>query len=100
MSLSHPESPAMTTATSTRCVPLTTLASGQRATVEHRELACEDCELLTAMGLQDRCELRVCRGGSPCIVQVNQTRLGLSAPIAKKVLVRVAEDDVPRRIND
>ena len=70
-------------------VPLTTLGSGATATVEHRDLCCEDCELLNAMGLQDQCKVRVCRAGSPCIVQVEHTRLGLSKAIASRVHVNV-----------
>jgi Fe2+ transport system protein FeoA len=68
-------------------VPLSSLQSGLQARVEHRSMAREDCELLAAMGLTDRCMLRVCRAGEPCIIQVACTRLGLSAAIARKVLV-------------
>ncbi|MCI0365891.1 MAG: ferrous iron transport protein A [Phycisphaerales bacterium] len=54
-------------------------------------MCCEDCELLNAMGLTDQCEIRVCQGGEPCIVQINATRLGLSASLARKILVRPVE---------
>ena len=69
-------------------VPLTTLPRGSRATVCRRDMTCADCELLNAMGLRDACELRVCRGGSTCIVQVERTRIGLSKSMASRVMVR------------
>jgi Fe2+ transport system protein FeoA len=50
-------------------------------------LPCEDCELLQAMGLTEQCEIRVCQSGEPCIVQVHATRLGLSAALARSILV-------------
>ena len=68
-------------------VPLSTLQSGDRATVCCCLLGGEDRELLAAMGLADRCPLLVCRSGEPCIVQVASTRLGLCARIARRVLV-------------
>ena len=34
------------------------------------ELATDDCALLKALGLTDRCLLRVCKAGEPCIVEV------------------------------
>ena len=47
----------------------------------------DDRELLGAMGLTDRSTLRVCRAGEPCIVQVAASRLGLSAAMARSILV-------------
>ena len=69
-------------------VPLTTLSDGMCATVELRDMCGEDCELLSAMGLTDRCRLRICRVGEPCIIQVAATRLGLSSTMASKIMVR------------
>ncbi|MCH7572758.1 MAG: ferrous iron transport protein A [Planctomycetes bacterium] len=69
-------------------VPLTTLSDGMCATVELREMCRDDCELLSAMGLTDRCRLRICRIGEPCIIQVAATRLGLSSTMASKIMVR------------
>jgi Fe2+ transport system protein FeoA len=66
---------------------LTSLRRGQRARLHRADLHCEDCELLNAMGLTERCELRVCRRGEPYIVQVNSTRLGLAASVAGRILV-------------
>lgn len=68
-------------------VPLSSLRSGARATLHRRDLCCEDCELLNAMGMTERCQLRVCRIGNPCIVQVKSTRLGLSSAMARNIMV-------------
>lgn len=76
-------------------VPLSTLRPGSRATVCERRVACDECEVLAAMGLTDACELRVCRSGSPCIVQIASTRLGLSAAVARNILVRCADGHGP-----
>jgi Fe2+ transport system protein FeoA len=68
-------------------VPLSTLRDGQRGRVHATDLCCEDCALLNAMGLTDQCEIRVCQGGEPCIVQVRSTRLGISAALARRIMV-------------
>lgn len=84
----HPErAPADT---EPRRIPLTLLKRGQRATVECAALdgLPDDHRcLLSAMGLGDSCELRVCRPGAPCIVQVDGTRLGLARDVAERILV-------------
>ena len=68
-------------------VPLSELGSGQRALVIERLLCGDDRRLLSAMGLGDQCVVRVCRSGEPCIVEVQETRLGMSRAIANKVMV-------------
>lgn len=68
-------------------VPLAQLRDGDRARLHASNLCCEDCDLLNAMGLTDQCELRVCRVGEPCIVQVNSTRLGIAAHLAGRIMV-------------
>ena len=72
-------------------VPLSTLPRGAVATVCHQPDVCSDCELLNAMGMTDRCRVRVCRRGNPLIVQVASTRLGLSSVMAK--LIQVLPDE-------
>jgi Fe2+ transport system protein FeoA len=71
-------------------IPLSQLARGQRATVECSALDAlpesERC-LLSAMGMGERCEVRVCKPGTPCIIQIDQTRLGLPDEIAQRILV-------------
>lgn len=96
MSRSHhaqvPNAPddASTASEPIKPVPLTQLGVGDRGRLHTANLCCEDCELLNAMGLTEHCEIRVCQRGEPCIVQVNTTRLGLSAALARNILVAVA----------
>lgn len=79
-------------------IPLTQLKQGQRATI-----ACAAMEglpddhrcLLSAMGLGDSCELRVCRPGAPCIVQVDGTRLGLARDVAERIMVTPLPSPAP-----
>lgn len=76
-------------------IPLTQLRRGQRATVECAALDGLPDEhrcLLSAMGLGDSCELRVCRPGAPCIVQVDGTRLGIAQDVAERILVTPLPD--------
>src|SRR5262245_22243603 len=68
-------------------VPLSCLKEGEWGYWHASNLCCEDCELLNAMGMTDRCSIRVCQSGEPCIVQVDSTRLGLSAALARNILV-------------
>lgn len=70
-------------------VPLSRLRDGDRGWLHTANLCCEDCELLNAMGLTKHCEIRVCQRGEPCIVQVNSTRLGLSAVLARNIMVSI-----------
>jgi len=78
-----------------RRVPLTHLKRGERAIVDCSTLTHlpeEDRCLLRAMGMYDRCTVRVCRSGTPCIVQIDSTRLGLSGAVARKILVTPCHD--------
>lgn len=76
-------------------VPLTQLRRGQRAIVDCSDLSDlpegERC-LLHAMGMHDECQLRVCSPGAPCIVQIDETRLGISADVARRIMVTPLED--------
>lgn len=82
-------------------VPLTQLKRGERAIVDCSTLTHlpeEDRCLLRAMGMYDRCTVRVCRSGTPCIVEVDSTRLGLSGSVARQILVTPChEPDTERR---
>jgi Fe2+ transport system protein FeoA len=76
-------------------VPLTQLRRGQRAIVHCDAidgLPEGDRCLLHAMGLHDECHIRVCSPGTPCIVQIDSTRLGLSADVAGRILVTPIDD--------
>lgn len=71
-------------------VPLTQLGRGQRARLENgcmSGLPEHDQCLLRAMGVHEHCELRVCKPGEPCIIEVERTRVGLSGPVASRLLV-------------
>jgi len=76
-------------------IPLSQLGRGQRAVVECAALdalpADHKC-LLAAMGLGESCQLRVCRPGSPCIIKVDATRLGLPRSLAEQILVTPLDD--------
>ena len=68
-------------------VRLSTLAPGQMATLHGAHLGAHDCALLNALGLTDRCVLRICKVGEPCIVEVRATRIGLARSVAESILV-------------
>lgn len=68
-------------------VQLDTLPHGSRARLHTADLACEDCDLLQALGLTDHCRLRVCKTGNPVIIQVRSTRIGLARSVAERLLV-------------
>jgi len=72
---------------SSQSIPLTVLQPGEQATVRCHLMDDQESELLAAMGLTEQCKLKVCQQGEPCIIQVAFTRLGLSADMAKKILV-------------
>jgi Fe2+ transport system protein FeoA len=44
------------------------------------------------MGMHHECEVRVCRQGTPCIVQIDATRLGISGDVARRILVTPIDD--------
>jgi Fe2+ transport system protein FeoA len=70
-----------------RPVRLSQLRAGAVARLHTTELATDDCALLRALGLTDRCLLKVCKAGEPCIVQVRATRIGLSRHLARGLFV-------------
>lgn len=71
----------------TQPIPLSQLRAGSTARLHSAELAHDDCALLKALGLTDRCLLRVCKAGEPCIVEVKATRIGLSRALARGLFV-------------
>jgi Fe2+ transport system protein FeoA len=68
-------------------VRLSQLPAGSTAEFRTADLADDDSALLRALGLTERCRLRVCKAGEPCIVQVRATRIGLSREVAAGILV-------------
>lgn len=67
---------------------LTELAEGERARVEQRTVGPLEAELLAALGLREGSELRVCRAGDPCIVEVRSARIGMTRRVAEQLAVR------------
>jgi Fe2+ transport system protein FeoA len=68
-------------------IPLSQLAAGKVVRLHAADLSPQDCALLGALGMTDRCVLRICKVGEPCIVQVQSTRIGLSREVADGILV-------------
>jgi hypothetical protein len=68
-------------------VQLTELCPGHCAQLHTAELDGKELALLRALGLSQKCRLRVCKAGDPWIVQVRETRIGLAASVAEKILV-------------
>lgn len=67
-------------------VPLTTVSVGCMATLhEVRDDASRG--VLRSLGLTDHCQMRLCKVGDPCIVQVQSTRIGLSRVVAEHLFV-------------
>lgn len=67
-------------------VPLTTMRVGCVATLcEVRDDASRG--VLRSLGLTDHCQMRLCKVGDPCIVQVQATRIGLSRVVAEHLFV-------------
>jgi len=77
----------MSTASAAAPVPLTSLAAGTVCTLHATEVDRGCGDLLRALGLTDRCRLRLCKVGEPCIVQVRTTRIGLSRLVADAIMV-------------
>jgi Fe2+ transport system protein FeoA len=67
-------------------VPLTAVPAGATATL-HEVRDAESRPFLRALGLVDACEIRLCKTGDPCIVQVRATRIGLSRVVAQQLYV-------------
>jgi Fe2+ transport system protein FeoA len=68
-------------------VQLTELAAGAAAQLHATHLGDEDFALLEALGMTRSCRFRVCKVGDPWIVQIRETRIGLAASVARKILV-------------
>lgn len=66
-------------------VALSSLPVGAEATLAGGLLPADEMRLLAAMGLSDRSQLRICRQGEPCIVQVRATRVGIARAVARRL---------------
>ena len=105
-----PGAAATPAASAAEARPLTSLRAGQTAVVSTVTFESRDAALVRAMGLRPNALLRVCRAGEPCIVEVFSgcaaagggastttcaCRIGLSRPLAERVLVTAAPTGVP-----
>lgn len=68
-------------------VDLTQLRAGEFGRLHASRLESSDSEVLTALGLATRSRFRVSKAGDPCILEVRSTRIGLSAAVARSLLV-------------
>jgi Fe2+ transport system protein FeoA len=68
-------------------VPLTELRAGDSGALHTCDLLDGDRQLLSALGLADRAKFRLCKAGSPWIVQVRGTRIGIAEAVARKIQV-------------
>ena len=68
-------------------VRLTELPSGAEARLAGTQLDADTRDLLRALGLTDASTLRVCKSGDPFIIEVRETRLGLSRVVASNIHV-------------
>ncbi len=68
-------------------VQLTQLTQGSAARLHGSDLLADDLALLEALGMTRRCRFRVCKAGDPWIVQVRETRIGLSSSVASRLFV-------------
>ena len=69
-------------------VPLSQLVCGALAIFEGSSLPPAERAVLEAVGLHGGETLQVRQGGESCIIQVGTTRLALSGPAARRILVR------------
>ena len=67
-------------------IPLSAMTAGSSARL-HEVRDAESRPYLRALGLIDACELRLCKTGDPCIVQVRTTRIGISRTVADRLFV-------------
>ena len=81
------------TTTAPTPVALSTLRSGAIARFHEARLDADSCRLLRALGLVASSELRLCKSGEPCIIQVRATRLGLSKRVAAGIFVIPRAED-------
>ncbi len=69
-------------------IPLSELGIREEAVVHIADLEFDERVALAAMGLREDATFRLCQQGTPCIVQVEATRLGLSREVTERILVR------------
>lgn len=75
-------------------VALCDLRVGDSAQFVRTEVDVATAQFLRIVGLTHASELRLCKNGDPCIIQVRSTRIGLSRAVARQVFV-VPISDAP-----
>jgi len=68
-------------------ISLTELAVGDVARLHDAGLDPAAWYQLRSLGLTTSSEIRLCKKGEPCIVQVRSTRIGISRAVARHILV-------------
>jgi Fe2+ transport system protein FeoA len=68
-------------------VRLCDLRVGDSARLHRTEVDVATAQFLRAIGLTHASEIRLCKNGDPCIIQVRSTRIGLSRAVARRVFV-------------
>ena len=76
-------------------IRLSDLRLGETARVHQTDVEVNVASFLRAVGLTNPSQLRLCKAGEPCIIQVRSTRIGLSRSVAGKIfVVPVAQERV------
>ena len=76
-------------------IPLSELEVQSTAMILVADLEDDERAVLASMGLREDDIFRLCRQGSPCIIQVEATRLGLSQEVASRIMVRRCDECNP-----
>ena len=63
------------------------VGTGAIARFHEAQLDPEAFHLLQSLGLTKSSQVRLCKAGEPCIVQVRSTRIGLSRAVAGSIFV-------------
>lgn len=71
-------------------MPLTLCPSGCKATIHLDELNANDRAMLEALGMEHGGEVEICQVGSPCILRVHSTRVGVCREVAGRLRATVA----------
>lgn len=71
-------------------MPLTLCPSGCRVTIHLDEVEDGDRSMLEALGLEDGGEVEVCQVGSPCILRVSSTRVGVCREVAGRLRATIS----------
>lgn len=86
-SVPSPDAPVTSTLTDAPASRrLTDCTSGCRVMIDIESLEHEDRSMLEAMGVEHGIEVEICQVGSPCILKVHTTRLGVGHAVARRIM--------------